>query len=78
MIENNDLYLNQPFSFQNKLIRFIWNIVYVLLFKPSPRLFFEWRSFLLREQGQVLYCNIFDDKTALRFVSKNWFDPIIF
>lgn len=38
-------------SFQNKIIRLLWNIVWVSLYRPSPRLFHPWRCFLLRLFG---------------------------
>lgn len=38
-------------SFWNKLIRAIWYIVWILLFRPSPRPLFGWRRFLLRLFG---------------------------
>jgi putative colanic acid biosynthesis acetyltransferase WcaF len=41
-------------SFRNKLGRLIWNIVWVLLFRSSPRIFFGWRRFLLRLFGAKL------------------------
>jgi putative colanic acid biosynthesis acetyltransferase WcaF len=41
-------YLKPAFSFSNRLVRFVWGIVYVLLFRFSPRPFFAWRAFLLR------------------------------
>ena len=37
-----------PFSFRNKAGRVIWGWVWLLLFRPSPRLLFGWRRFLLR------------------------------
>lgn len=39
---------HSPLSFGNKLGRLAWGIVWGLLFRPSPRLFFGWRRFLLR------------------------------
>ena len=35
-------------SFKNKIGRLLWSIVWALLFRPSPRIFFAWRRFLLR------------------------------
>jgi len=37
-----------PFSFSNKLGRIVWHVVYVFLFKYSPRPLHSWRSFLLK------------------------------
>lgn len=38
----------------NKLLRLLWRTVWVLLFRPSPRLFHGWRRFLLRLFGAKL------------------------
>ncbi len=38
-------------SVWNKLLRAIWYVVWILLFRPSPRSFFAWRRFLLRLFG---------------------------
>ena len=43
-----DSYLAASFSLSNRLMRFVWGIVYALLFRPSPRPAHAWRSFLLR------------------------------
>ena len=45
---------NQYVTFNNKFIRFTWNLVWLLLFYPSPRIFFKWRCFLLRCFGATL------------------------
>lgn len=37
-----------PLTPGNKLGRLLWGIVWALLFRPSPRLLFGWRRFLLR------------------------------
>ena len=39
------------FSVGNRLRRMVWGYAYALLFRPSPRLAFEWRSMLLRAFG---------------------------
>ncbi len=39
------------FKFRGQLIRFLWNIVYLILFRPSPRIFHFWRCFLLNIFG---------------------------
>jgi len=44
-------------SLRNKLIRFIWSIAYNILFKPSPTIFFAWRTFLLRAFGAKIKNN---------------------
>ncbi len=35
-------------SWRNKLLRAAWGVVWVILFRPSPRLAFCWRRWLLR------------------------------
>lgn len=51
---NSDPYLTPAFSVRNRLLRFAWGIVYVLLFRPSPRPMHGWRSFLLRSFGATI------------------------
>ncbi len=38
-------------SFKNRLARFIWSFVWMLLYRPTPRNFHFWRRFLLRLFG---------------------------
>lgn len=38
-------------QFANRVARSLWGIVYLLLFRPSPRLLHGWRVFLLRVFG---------------------------
>ncbi len=47
------LHLHQLTS-ANKLLRLLWRSVWVLLFRPSPRLFHGWRRLLLRLFGAKL------------------------
>jgi len=42
------------FSLGNRLARFVWGIVYVLLFRWSPRPLHAWRNFLLRLFGATI------------------------
>ena len=48
-------------STRNKLARVAWNIVWTLLFRPSPRPLHAWRAFLLRCFGAQLgpRCHIY-------------------
>jgi len=46
-----DPYLRPAFSMQNKLRRFVWNTIWLLLYRPSPRPFHGWRSMLLKAFG---------------------------
>jgi putative colanic acid biosynthesis acetyltransferase WcaF len=43
-----------PHSLQNKIGRVAWTIVWLLLFRPSPRILFGWRRVLLRCFGATI------------------------
>jgi len=43
-----------PHSLMNKIVRVLWQIVYLLLFRPTPRPCHSWRRFLLRLFGANL------------------------
>jgi len=43
-----------PLSLRNTTGRAIWNVVWLLLFRPTPRPFHAWRSVLLRMFGAKL------------------------
>ena len=43
-----DPYLRAAFSKKNQVARLLWGAVHLLLYRPSPRPFFAWRSLLLR------------------------------
>lgn len=45
---NTNTLIGPSFSIKNRLMRCIWNMVYILLFKTSPRPFHVWRNYLLR------------------------------
>ncbi|PSH04005.1 MAG: putative colanic acid biosynthesis acetyltransferase [Acidobacteria bacterium] len=51
---NSDPYLQPAFSRRNRLLRFLWGIVYALLFRTSPRPMHAWRNFLLRCFGATI------------------------
>ncbi|MBS1810950.1 MAG: putative colanic acid biosynthesis acetyltransferase [Acidobacteria bacterium] len=40
-----------PHSLKNKLVRVIWNFVWLALYRPSPKPLHKWRCFLLRLFG---------------------------
>lgn len=42
------------FSASNRARRAVWNLVWLLLYRPSPRPFFGWRAMLLRLFGAKL------------------------
>jgi putative colanic acid biosynthesis acetyltransferase WcaF len=46
-------FFRQP-SWKNVAARGIWNTVWLLLFRPSPKIFHGWRRFLLRSFGAKL------------------------
>jgi len=54
ILQGNDPYRGASFSLSNRLIRAVWGLVYLLLFRISPRPFHVWRSFLLRLFGAKL------------------------
>jgi len=41
----------RPHSLANKLARALWTVVWLALYRPSPRLFHGWRRLLLRSFG---------------------------
>lgn len=43
-----------PFTFANKLGRYVWGWVWLLLFRPSPSFAYGWRRLLLRIFGAKL------------------------
>jgi len=51
-------FVGPSFSFKNRLMRVAWNIVYVVLFRTSPRPFHAWRSILLKAFGAKLGTNV--------------------
>ncbi|WP_082968654.1 LbetaH domain-containing protein [Perlucidibaca aquatica] len=55
----NEKLFSDPFrrpahSMKNKIMRVIWSCVYFFLFRPSPRLLFNYRSMLLRLFGATI------------------------
>jgi putative colanic acid biosynthesis acetyltransferase WcaF len=56
-----DPYLRPSFPLSNRIARLAWSVVWVLLFRTSPRPFHAWRSFLLRCFGAKLgpHCHIY-------------------
>lgn len=51
LLECRDPRSQPTFSLGNRLRRVLWGTAYCLLFRPSPRPFHSWRSFLLRFFG---------------------------
>lgn len=46
--------LATPLSLGNKIGRVLWHVVWLLLFRPTPRILHPWRCFLLRLFGAKL------------------------
>ena len=49
-----DPYLRPAFSVANRARRLLWNTVWLLFYRTSPRPFHAWRSFLLRLFGAAM------------------------
>ncbi|MGJ0486526.1 MAG: hypothetical protein ACR65R_18605 [Methylomicrobium sp.] len=54
ILQGNDPYRGPSFSVVNRLLRMLWGLVYLFLFKISPRPFHSWRNLLLRLFGAKL------------------------
>lgn len=48
---NVDTHTGPSFPLSDRLARAVWNLVYILLFRPSPVFMHGWRSWLLRRFG---------------------------
>ena len=46
-----DPYTQSFFTLKNRVLRALWGVVWVLLFRPSPRPFHSWRRLLLKLFG---------------------------
>lgn len=54
MLMADDPYLRPSMSLRNRLLRAVWSVVYVSLFRISPRPLHAWRAMLLRVFGAKL------------------------
>lgn len=54
IIFDNNPYIQPSFTLSNRFLRFLWGIVWLFLFRTSPRYLHGWRSFLLRCFGARL------------------------
>ncbi|MDP3167017.1 MAG: putative colanic acid biosynthesis acetyltransferase [Hydrogenophaga sp.] len=54
IIEDNDPFTQPSFSLRNRLARAAWGMVWLLLFRTSPKPMHAWRRFLLRSFGAEL------------------------
>jgi putative colanic acid biosynthesis acetyltransferase WcaF len=61
ILEKNDPYQEPSFSLGNRVLRTLWNLTYLLLFRFSPRPFHGWRAFLLKCFGAKLgrHCHVY-------------------
>lgn len=50
-MHNQNTHTGPSFSLKNRLARVVWNVVYWIFFRPSPRPLHRWRSFILRLFG---------------------------
>jgi putative colanic acid biosynthesis acetyltransferase WcaF len=53
-VQHNDPFTQPSFSLANRFARGVWGIVWLLLFRPSPRPLHAWRRLLLRLFGARL------------------------
>jgi putative colanic acid biosynthesis acetyltransferase WcaF len=53
----DDAYLRPAFSSGNRLLRLLWGICWLLLYRTSPRPFHAWRSLVLRVFGATMGSN---------------------
>lgn len=51
IIDGNDPYREPSFTLGNRLARAVWQAVWLLLFRPTPRIAHGWRNLLLRLFG---------------------------
>jgi putative colanic acid biosynthesis acetyltransferase WcaF len=60
---NQDTRRGPSFSLGNRLMRLLWQIVWLVAFRPSLRPFHAWRAFLLRLFGAQLAkgCHVYPD-----------------
>jgi len=54
ILQGNSLFTQASFSWRNRMARAVWGMVWVLLFRPSPRPLHAWRALLLRLFGATL------------------------
>lgn len=52
--DRKDPYTSPQYSFGNRVQRQLWSVVWILLYRPSPRIAHAWRAWLLRCFGAKL------------------------
>lgn len=58
ILQNNDPFTQPSFSWKNRVARAVWGWVWLLLFRPSPRMAYVWRRALLRAFGARLGAHV--------------------
>jgi len=58
ILQGNDPYTQPSFSLRNRLARVLWGVVWLLLFRISPRPLHAWRAALLRLFGARLGADV--------------------
>ncbi len=58
IIQGNDPTTQASFSLRNRVARAVWGVVWLLLFRPSPRPLHAWRRLLLRAFGAKLGAHV--------------------
>ena len=51
VLKETDAYTSPSFTFRNRIKRTIWNLLYILFFRFSPKPFHLWRNLLLKIFG---------------------------
>ena len=54
ILEGRDSYTSPSFSLRQRLTRQLWDITWMLMFRPTPRVMHAWRRTLLRAFGARL------------------------
>lgn len=54
ILQDNDPYTQPSFSMRNRIARGLWSVIWLVLFRPSPRPLHRWRALLLRLFGAKL------------------------
>lgn len=54
IVQGNDPYTQPSFSLRNRMMRALWGVTWLLLFRPSPLPLHAWRRLLLRVFGAKL------------------------
>ncbi|MDF7799400.1 hypothetical protein P4C99_07985 [Pontiellaceae bacterium B1224] len=50
-MSDDNPFASSPNTFSNKIMRVLWKLGWILLFRPTPKLFYAWRRMILRMFG---------------------------